>query len=197
MKKLILTAAVALAAVASQAASVEWSSGKLYTAASAEGGFSATAIGAAAKAYLFTLSAAEYSGFLEAYNANGNMSKVYDTYKGSLAEAAANGATASRGSSATLTTTADVGDTVYGAIIYTYSDATLGKDFYIANIATGTVGADSGLSIQNLGTYYFGKTTDGVAIGGWQVEGGAVPEPTSGLLVLVGLAGLALRRKRA
>ena len=197
MRKLILTAAVALAAVASQAASVSWDSSKLFTANDASGGFSSAAIKSDAKAYLFTLTAAEYAGFLESYNSSGNMSKVYETYKGSLASANVNGSTGSRTSSSTLTTTADVGDTVYGAIIYTYSDATLGKDFYIANIATGTVGADSGLSIQNLGTYYFGKTTDGVAIGGWQVEGGAVPEPTSGLLVLVGLAGLALRRKRA
>ena len=196
MKKLILTAAVIIVAVATQAASVEWSSAKLYTAASAEGGFSTTAIGASAKAYLFTLTEAEYAGFLEAYNSNGNMAKVYDTYKGSLAEATANGATASRGSSATLTTTADKGDTVYGAIIYTYTDATLGKDFYIANIATGIVGSDAGLGLSNLGTYYLGDST-GTSIGGWQVEGGAVPEPTSGLLVLVGLAGLAVRRKRA
>ena len=31
----------------------------------------------------------------------------------------------------------------------------------------------------------------------YDISGGAIPEPTSGLLVLVGLAGLALRRKRA
>ena len=36
------------------------------------------------------------------------------------------------------------------------------------------------------------------AAGAWKSVGGsAVPEPTSGLLMLVGLAGLALRRKRA
>ena len=33
--------------------------------------------------------------------------------------------------------------------------------------------------------------------GSWTALSGSVPEPTSGLLVLVGLAGLALRRKRA
>lgn len=191
MKKLILTAAVAIAAVASQAATVQWSSAKLFKAASAEGGFSSAAIGNAATAYLFTLTASEYNNFLSDYNANGNMKSVWDAYKASLSSATGT-KTGALTSAATIKTTADVDATVYGAIIYTYTDATLGKDFYIANIATGTVGADSGLTIGNLGTYYFGKDT-GTATGGWQ----AVPEPTSGLLMLVGLAGLALKRKRA
>ena len=191
MNKLILTAAVAIAAVATQAATVQWGSNKLYTAASADGGFSATGIGNAATAYLFTLTASEYNNFLSDYNANGNMKSVWDAYKASLSSATGT-KTGALTSAATIKTTADVDATVYGAIIYTYTDATLGKDFYIANIATGTVGADSGLVIGNLGTYYFGKDT-GTATGGWQ----AVPEPTSGLLMLVGLAGLALKRKRA
>ena len=193
MKKLILTAAVAIAAVATQAATVQWSSARLYTAASADGGFSTAGIGSAATAYLFTLSAAEYSGFLEAYNANGNMKSVWDAYKTSLASATGT-KTGALTSAATIKTTADVDDTVYGAIIYTYTDTTLGKDFYIANIATGTVGADSGLTIGNLGTVFLGEgTASSTATGGWQ----AVPEPTSGLLLLLGVAGLALKRKRA
>ncbi len=192
MKKLILAAAVIGAAVATQAATVKWDSAKLFTAASAEGGFSTTAIKSAATGYLFTLTASEYDGFLADYNANGNMKSVYDAYtKGKLGTAAQDGKTKTLSSALALTTEAAVGDTVYGAIIYTYHDDALDKDFYIANVATGTVGAESGLSLMNLGTYFLGQDT-GTSTGGWS----AVPEPTSGLLMLLGIAGLALRRKQ-
>ena len=120
------------------------------------------------------------------------MKSVYDTYKDTLGSAVATGKTLSRTSTSTLTTEANVGDAVYGAIIYTYHDATLDKDFYIANIATGTVGAESGITLANLGTYFLGGTSTD-STGGWQ----AVPEPTSGLLLLLGMAGLALKRKIA
>jgi hypothetical protein len=39
------------------------------------------------------------------------------------------------------------------------------------------------------------QATSSKAEGAWQAV--AVPEPTSGLLMLVGLAGLALRRRRS
>ena len=192
MKKLILAAAVIGAAVATQAASVNWDSAKLFTAATAEGGFSATAIKGAATGYLFTLTASEYDRFLADYTANGNMKSVYEAYtKGTLGTAAGTASSGSRTSAVSFGTEATVGDTVYGAIIYTYHDATLDKDFYIANIATGTVGAESGLTLGNLGTHFLGQDT-GTATGGWS----AVPEPTSGLLLLLGVAGLALRRKQ-
>lgn len=191
MKKIMLTVAFVGAVFATQAASVEWGSDKLFTAAGEEGGFSSTAIKAGATAYLFSLTADQYNSFLADYTANGNMQSIWNTYKDSLGSATATGKTSSRGSTSTLTSTANVGDNVYGAIIYTYTDATLDKDFYIANIATGTVGAESGLTLANLGTYYFGDAT-GTEIGGWS----AVPEPTSGLLLLLGVAGLALRRKQ-
>lgn len=190
MKKLITAFAIVCAAALAQAASVSWSTQKLYTAANADGGFSTTAIKAAATAYLFTLTDTQYNDFLANYTANGNMKSVYDAYKDSLASATATGTTKSLTSAVTLTTEADVGATVYGAIIYTYHDATLDKDFYIANIATGTVGSDAGITLGNLGNYFLGDTA-GTATGGWQ----AVPEPTSGLLLLLGIAGLALKRK--
>lgn len=191
MKKLILATAVMGVAIVAQAATVKWDSAKLYTAAGETGGFSSALVKNAATGYLFTLTSSEYDSFLADYTANGNMLKVWDTYKGSLESATGSAATSVRGSVASITTEANVGDTVYGAIIYTYHDDTLNKDFYIANIATGTVGAESGLTLANLGTKFLGGTNP-TSTGGWQ----AIPEPTSGLLLLLGVAGLALRRRQ-
>lgn len=39
--------------------------------------------------------------------------------------------------------------------------------------------------------------SDSLTMNGYNVTVGAVPEPTSGLLILLGMAGLALKRKRA
>lgn len=195
MKKVILAVAVIGVALATQAASVSWTSAKLFTASGETGGFSSTAIKAAATGYLFMLTSGEYDSFLADYTANGNMKTVYDAYKDSLGSATGTAKTANRTSVANIETEANVGDTVYGAIIYTYHDAAFGKDFYIANIATGTVGAESGLTLANLGTHFFGDAA-GTPTGGWQGVAGDIPEPTSGLLLLLGMAGLALRRKQ-
>lgn len=43
---------------------------------------------------------------------------------------------------------------------------------------------------------YYGQFMDNNSIATWSTMG-AVPEPTSGLLILLGMAGLALRRRRA
>ena len=74
------------------------------------------------------------------------------------------------------------------AVILDNTDAENPIAAYIAG-ADVTLDKISGLADWNAGAVY------GSTMGGYVAQ--AVPEPTSGLLMLVGLAGLALRRRRA
>lgn len=79
-------------------------------------------------------------------------------------------------------------------MVINYTDSTSGQAYTYTSSAV----ASSGLSDKGLGTVSFTFNDAVVAAGakdGW--ASAAVPEPTSGLLMLVGLAGLALRRRRA
>ena len=90
-------------------------------------------------------------------------------------------------------TVSGAGDKLWAAVIYTYTDASLG-DFYIANAAELTYGGSGNPSVQNLNTVIGGAGTAASPTQlGWQ----SVPEPTSGLLLLLGVGALALRRRRA
>ena len=193
MKKIVLALAMVCAAVGAQATTVKWGSGKMFTAADGNGGFSSTAVKRAVTGYLFALSASEYESLLAGYNASGDMSHVYNAYKDALDSATGKALSGSRSSAVDIETEANVGDTVYGALIYVYHDDALGKDFYIANLGTGTVGAEAGLTLSALGTYFKGDTT-GLSTG-W-TPSADVPEPTSGLLLLLGVGALALRRRQ-
>ncbi len=84
------------------------------------------------------------------------------------------------------------GDTAYGAVILTYdanSDGKIGVgDYYMTGTGSYTLESDMGVT-QNLS---MGSWTQITA----SSSGGDVPEPTSGLLLLVGAGMLALRRKQ-
>ena len=92
------------------------------------------------------------------------------------------------------TSTYSNGDTAYGAVILTYDSNNDGKigigDYYMTG--TGSYELISDVS-----------RTPNLAMSSWtqitaSSSGGTtpVPEPTSGLLMLLGMAGLALKRKR-
>ena len=102
---------------------------------------------------------------------------------------AAGGTTAATG----VSTSFGAGDSLSAfAVIFDNADATKAEHFMIAQNAAGNqVLSTSWTSSTGAKSLAWGsQTSNGTA---WQ----AVPEPTSGLLMLVGLAGLALRRRRA
>ena len=186
MKKLMtLACAVALAAVA-QAGAVKWSATTLD--ASPAGAYTESTT---YTAYLFDASVTEVS------TVTGYLTKAGGADWTSFLAATVDSNTA------TYNTTKEVmsfstkaygdfsqGDTFSGFMVVLDAASTDNAQNYLI----ATKGED-----QVLTTTAFGKTGDKTMA--WASQAGvtwqSIPEPTSGLLMLLGMAGLALRRKRA
>lgn len=197
MKKLMILAAVALTTAFAEAATVSWKSGNLYVASSANGGWDSSATdkligkqGVVAYIAAILVDSDAYSSLESAtqkqiWDSYGNkdITKIGDGYDNAVRVQ-----TTGTANSGTVQTASEGSTTYYAVLLATYHDTTYDKDFYIATRATATT------STTGAGSCAYAISRVGAADGGgWQ----AVPEPTSGLLVLVGLAGLALKRKRA
>ena len=193
MKKIMIMAAIAMAAIVSQAATVKWNSAQIKAPTSLTDGTKSTANAAAANFYLFTITADQYNSLMAQSYADASAS-IWNTYGGENLPSSAAGVTGNTGVLSYTETVGDAAGQLYRAFIYTYEvvDGENSQLYYQANIGAANVtGSGSVNGTGKLGTTWAG--TSGGAIGSWT----AVPEPTSGLLMLVGLAGLALRRRRA
>ena len=190
MKKIMIAVcAIAFAAV-TQAASVTWSSGAFTDLPSCEGSFGFS-YSDDIMAYVWEFSASDWAS--AGLNSAADVWSAYN--KGTLDIANANSGLADW-----LSGSADIaggtgwkeGDTVYAAVLYLHNDAGdfTKPDYYMANVTSGTA-SDAGNIVFELG-----NTVGGLG-GTTATTWAAVPGPTSGLLMLVGLAGLALRRRRA
>jgi len=200
MKKLIIAAGVAICAASLQAATYNWA-WDVSTPATAAYDSSSAVVGNTT-AYLFfeyASSSAANSGktaLVEALFAGTDISGFKDSVTLS-----ADGLSSSRG----ITATGDSAPKYYGFVALLAEDADGGKWVYVSanKNATGLATGAAPLS------FALGSTTtyamEGTALNtntsgtGWHqyAAGAPVPEPTSGLLMLLGVAGLALRRKRA
>ena len=183
MKKLILALAVVACATIVNAASMSW---KTYTGQYVyQAGTNSKLTGATA--YLFDASVVAQSALLDGIL---NESKAITSFS-SLANAVTSGTGAI---AATDADPAAGAITVYFAIVS-------GDDVFISTEVRGTVPETGALSAQFKSLNNPSKAaaieftgTSSYTGAGWYT---AVPEPTSGILLLLGMAGLALKRKRA
>lgn len=191
-KKLMMTMAVTAAAAVVNAAAVSWgaSKGYLYQAGSD------TAKVTSGTAYLmFATSSFDQNALVSAFDAaNGNSTATLAAMTASGALATGTGTVGSNARIATTESTyALTGD---GSAYFVVFD---GDRMYVS--AAQDAAYDSVADSANLAFASMSTSSKNAALnsaGGYSGAGWyAAPEPTSGLLMLMGFAGLALRRRRA
>lgn len=177
MKKIMIAMVVAIAAVSANAAIIKWNSGTVYNYA----GTKANAGTSAVTAYLYSLTASEYASLssktaADIYSVAGSSVGTLVTSQKTSALGAANISQNVTGG------TSESPATYYGVVLYV-DEISEGGPYVKSALQTVTFQDDGVSTLGNLATN----------AGSWT----AAPEPTSGLLLLLGMAGLALKRKRA
>ena len=187
MKKLIVALVAIAVGMMANAASYNWSadSGRLYNGTGGSGSANYITSGTA---YLLFTSDLTQSALVSAYATDASAaastvsSKAVSTGSiGSDARIGSSSFTADKTTDQTAYFVVFNGDQMYVSITADAGYMAVGA----STIAFDSLSASSKLSFD---------AADGYSAAGWYT---AAPEPTSGLLMLLGMAGLALRRRRA
>ena len=185
MKKLMLALAMVGLSIAANAAAVTWKSGTVLDPNGAVANKSVTA-------YLWVIDADTYDTFAANTTGKAMSDAVYAAYGSKTGDAYASTTTTKKGLADIMDDSKSygTGDSAYGVILYTYGS---GDDLqYMGNV--GKVTFESAMDAESAGMSLNLLGTSSTATA-WSTA--SVPEPTSGLLMLLGMAGLALRRRRA
>ena len=176
MKKLLTTLSAVVIGIAAHAASVNWQANAIQSSPD-------TAVAAGWLIQIYS-SAVSYN---------------YDSAKDGSIATWATGATVAAGTSfrAAGTGTQDNGTTAsYYAVIYDAATVAAAKNYIVSDTVSVTINAAGSTGNLSFGAMTATTSANKFLNSSWTATT-AVPEPTSGLLMLLGMAGFALKRKRA
>ena len=206
MKKLLIAFAAVAVATGVQAAAVTWQwAGSVNNGYLNSGASSTSYEGKAAQAgtmYIFNANSSGVSqaAVLSAVLAGGDYAALsmdsYTTANGQMGSTAKKTLEANYTDFSPVRTSGgkDYADFFYAMVV---DDNVFISDTFSSQIQTAKDTSLSGGTIAVQSAKFQGLGSDGFTAGGWYSTSSAVPEPTSGLLLILGVAGLALRRKQA